>query len=60
MSEPIYIGKRPGWETEDLFGIQTDDQRRHIYTVGKTGTGKTTLLRNLLIQHINAGHGVGL
>ena len=42
------------------FGIKTDDRRRHIYVVGKTGTGKTTLLENMVIDDIFAGRGVGL
>ncbi len=41
-----------------IFGIRQDDRRRHMYLVGKTGTGKTTLLRNLAIQDIKAGHGL--
>ncbi|MBI5959813.1 MAG: type IV secretion system DNA-binding domain-containing protein, partial [Chloroflexi bacterium] len=35
-----------------------DDRRRHAYVVGKTGTGKSTLLKNLALQDIEAGHGV--
>ena len=42
------------------FGIKTDDRRRHIYIMGKTGTGKTTLMENMLIDDILAGRGVGL
>lgn len=42
------------------FGIKLDDRRRHVYIVGKTGTGKTTLLENMLMSDIEAGHGVGL
>jgi len=42
------------------FGIKLDDRRRHIYVVGKTGTGKTTLLQNMVIDDIRAGKGVGL
>jgi energy-coupling factor transporter ATP-binding protein EcfA2 len=42
------------------FGIKTDDRRRHIYVVGKTGTGKTTLLKNMMIADIRAGRGVGV
>ncbi len=42
------------------FGIKTDDRRRHMYIVGKTGMGKTTLLENLVIADIMAGHGVGV
>lgn len=39
------------------FGIKTDDRRRHMYVIGKTGMGKTTLLENLILQDITNGHG---
>ena len=42
------------------FGIKTDDRRRHVYIIGKTGTGKTTLLENMAIADIRAGHGIGV
>lgn len=42
------------------FGIKLDDRRRHMYVVGKTGMGKTTLLENMVLNDIYAGHGVGL
>jgi len=35
-----------------------DDRRRHMYVVGKTGTGKSTLLKNMALQDIEAGRGV--
>ena len=41
------------------FGIKLDDRRRHVYIVGKTGMGKTELLKNMAIQDIQQGHGVG-
>jgi hypothetical protein len=37
--------------------IRDEDRRRHIYTVGQTGTGKTTLLKSCFIQDINQGKG---
>src|SRR5947209_8007774 len=40
------------------FGIKTDDRRRHVYIIGKTGMGKTTILENFVVSDINAGHGV--
>lgn len=40
------------------FGIKTDDRRRHMYIVGKTGMGKTTLIENMVLSDIHAGHGV--
>lgn len=36
----------------------TDDRRRHVYIVGKTGTGKSTLIKGMALQDIEAGHGV--
>ena len=42
------------------FGIKTDDRRRHIYTIGKTGSGKTTLMENMILDDIREGRGVGL
>ena len=42
------------------FGIKTDDRRRHIYIVGKTGVGKTTMMENMIVNDIMAGRGVGL
>ncbi len=42
------------------FGIKINDRRKHLYVVGKTGMGKTTLLENMAIQDIQAGRGVGI
>jgi len=42
------------------FGIKLDDRRRHMYVVGKTGMGKTTLLENMVLNDIYAGHGIGI
>jgi len=41
------------------FGIKTDDRRRHIYVIGKTGMGKTALLENMVLQDIQLGRGIG-
>jgi len=40
------------------FGIKTEDRRRHIYIVGKTGMGKTNLLETMAISDIQSGKGV--
>ena len=39
------------------FGIKTDDRRRHMYVIGKTGMGKTTLLENLFYSDMVNDHG---
>jgi len=43
---------------EKVFGIKSDDRRRHVYVIGKTGMGKTTLIENMVYSDIIAGHGV--
>lgn len=43
---------------ERVFGIKTDDRRRHMYMIGKTGMGKTTGMENIIVSDINAGHGL--
>jgi len=40
------------------FGIKRDDRRRHIYIVGKSGTGKSTLIENMAINDVMSGRGV--
>ena len=42
------------------FGIKQKDRRSHMYVIGKTGTGKTTLLETMIRQDIEAGRGVAL
>ncbi|PIR04738.1 MAG: hypothetical protein COV57_02795 [Candidatus Liptonbacteria bacterium CG11_big_fil_rev_8_21_14_0_20_35_14] len=42
------------------FGIKIDDRRRHVYLIGKTGSGKTNLLETMVIEDIRSGRGVGL
>lgn len=43
----------------DVF-IETDDRRRHMYIIGKTGTGKTEFLKQMILQDIRGGEGVGV
>ncbi|MEJ7623729.1 MAG: type IV secretion system DNA-binding domain-containing protein [Pyrinomonadaceae bacterium] len=42
------------------FGIRRKDRRAHIYILGKTGTGKSTLLETLMIDDMRKGHGFAL
>ena len=43
-----------------LFGIKQEDKFRHMYIVGKTGTGKSTFMENLLKSDMAAGNGLAL
>jgi hypothetical protein len=40
------------------FGIKAEDRTRHVYVIGKTGTGKSTMLENMAIQDIHNGNGL--
>lgn len=42
------------------FGIKRDDRRGHVYILGKTGMGKSTLLANIILADIYAGEGVAV
>jgi Type IV secretion-system coupling protein DNA-binding domain/TraM recognition site of TraD and TraG len=46
----------PGDDTR--LGLSIDDSRQHLHVIGPTGTGKSTLLANLICQDIAAGRGV--
>ena len=43
-----------------MFGIRNLDRRQHMYLIGKTGKGKTVLIKNMVLQDIRAGHGVAV
>ncbi len=60
MNEITTFAKTNFRGQERVFGIKADDRRRHFYVVGKTGTGKTTMIENMAIQDIQHGHGVAI
>ena len=42
----------------DMFGIRSVDRGKHVYVIGKTGMGKSTMLENMAIQDIQNGEGI--
>jgi len=56
----IVMGEKDIWGRKQPFGLSAVDRRQHCYVVGKTGVGKSTLLRNMILQDIAAGAGVGV
>ncbi len=54
------IGKTNFRTNHQFYGIRNDDRRRHVYVIGKTGMGKSTLLENMIRSDIEAGKGVGV
>src|SRR6266702_1067595 len=55
--QQLCIGALPSGE---LVMLDPDERRRHLYIVGQTGTGKSTLLLNLIAQDLAAGEGLAL
>jgi hypothetical protein len=45
---------------DSIFGIKDKDRRRHIWVVGKTGTGKSTMIQNMVIDDFKKDRGVGI
>jgi type IV secretory pathway TraG/TraD family ATPase VirD4 len=59
-SDITYFAKLNYRNHGTLFGIRQEDRLMHTYIIGKTGTGKSTLLKTMLKQDIAAGRGVCL
>jgi Type IV secretion-system coupling protein DNA-binding domain len=60
MPEITPIGITNFRNEKRLFGIKDTDRLNHIYVIGKTGTGKSTLLLNMAISDIERGNGICL
>jgi hypothetical protein len=53
-----YFGKTDARGRNVTFGIKAKDRQRHVYVIGKTGMGKSTLLENMAVQDIQNGEGM--
>lgn len=58
--EITYLGITTYRDKNTLFGIKRKDRRQHVYILGKSGTGKSALMFNMIIQNIHNGEGVCL
>jgi len=45
---------------DTIFGIKDKDRRRHIWTIGKTGTGKSTLIANMAVDDLKKDRGLAV
>ncbi len=59
-SEITYFAETNFRGQKRRFGIKLDDRRRHMYLLGKTGMGKSTMMEQMLLSDIYNGNGVGL
>ena len=55
--QQLVVGART---SGDLEVLSSEERRRHLYVIGQTGTGKSTLLLNLIAQDIAARQGFAL
>ena len=53
----LSIGRSRYGSVDQSISLALDDRRRHMYVVGETGTGKSTLMLNLMRQDAAQGHG---
>ena len=57
-TEGLYLGESAYRGTKRSVYLGGDDRRRHVYIIGKTGTGKTEMLKEMIMQDIRDGHGL--
>lgn len=53
-----YFAQTDARNKKTPFGIKENDRSRHLYVIGKTGMGKSTLLENMAVQDIQRGEGM--
>jgi len=56
----LYLGKSKYRGIERPVYISLDDRRRHMYVIGKTGTGKSEFLKTMIMQDIKNGEGLSV
>ncbi|OIO31090.1 hypothetical protein AUJ77_00710 [Candidatus Nomurabacteria bacterium CG1_02_43_90] len=54
----IILGKNNYHNKETIVRMGREDRVRHMYVIGQTGTGKTSILKNMIVQDIRNGDGV--
>ncbi|MEK9165577.1 MAG: type IV secretory system conjugative DNA transfer family protein [Patescibacteria group bacterium] len=58
--EGVILGKSIYRGIERIVRLKRDDRRRHLYVIGRSGTGKSVLMSNMALQDIENGEGVGM
>jgi hypothetical protein len=58
--EGIILGKNVYRGDENLVRLKENDRRRHLYSIGMTGTGKSTFFESLILQDIKNGKGLAV
>lgn len=58
LEKITYFAETDARNKKIKFGIKAKDRLKHVYVIGKTGMGKSTLLENMAIQDIQSGNGI--
>jgi hypothetical protein len=56
----IHIGRVDFRNDDRVFGVKREDRFSHVYIIGKTGTGKSTLIETMALQDLERGNGFAL
>ena len=56
----VVFGKNTFGNTENPIGLTDDDRSRHVYIIGQTGSGKSTIMYHMLKDDIQKGRGIAL
>jgi hypothetical protein len=60
VSDLCFFGETNWRNQRRRFGIRREDRRYHMYLIGKTGVGKSTLLENLIASDLQGGQGLAV
>lgn len=60
MNEGPYMGWNEYRSQQVIVRIAPEDRRRHVYVIGQTGTGKSTMLQEMIRQDVEAGEGIAV
>src|SRR6266700_519102 len=60
QNQVLHIGRVEFRNDDRLFGIKYEDRFSHVYVIGKTGTGKSTLIEMMALQDLECGNGFAL
>jgi len=56
----VVLGRNHHHGTETAIGLSAEERARHVYIIGGTGNGKTTMMQYAILQDIIDGRGVAV